>query len=355
MSGDGKDLEAFGPSYVPSEGVLKNRPDLAEAVKADIRKARSESTHVAYRRDWRHFEAYCLKESLASFPTTPEILAVYVSNGCRGLKSSTVDRRIAAIRFVHRNKGVVLDTRHPILSDARKGIRRTVTRQRKKLAPMTVDRMQEAVKTLGSDLPGLRDRALLLIGFAGAFRRDEVCRLSVEQLQFLPPIEKVKSRPDAERLVITLGETKTDKEGEGHGVPIEPESDPNMCPVKALREWLSMAKIMDGPVFRGIDRWGNLDRRAIAPTYLWKLVNRVALSLGWGKVRYGAQGYASFGAHSLRSGFITSAVLAGVPERQAGLHARQFDPRTTAGYVRAAEPMRGGISAKVGLSVTKQD
>ena len=186
-------------------------------------------------------------------------------------------------------------------------------------AALTSPDIKQLIGTCPSDLAGLRDRALLLVGFAGAFRRAELVAIDREHL-----------RIEAAGVTIHIPRSKRDQEGKGADVTLPRMRGEDSCPVRALEAWLARAKIRRGPVFRGISRHGSIEERLTPGAVRLILLKRAALA----KLTVHASERLS--PHGLRAGFITEAYLAGAPDEQVGAHVRHDDLRSTRGYRRRA-------------------
>jgi site-specific recombinase XerD len=266
---------------------LRLAADFARASKAP-------ATQAAYGSDWRIFEAWCRARGLNAFPAAPESVCGFLADEASvGRRASTLGRRLAAIRYFHRAAGHETPTGDEKVKAVLAGIRRTIgaAPMRKKAA--TSDIVLGMVGGRGSDLRSLRDRALLLIGFAGAFRRSELVALDVADLEWT-----------AEGVLVTIRRSKTDQEGLGRKVAI-PRGE-IACPVAALKSWLEAAGVAEGPVFVRIwnKRAQRVTSRRLAPRNVAAVVQAGAAKLGFDP--------STFGGHSLRSGLVTTAVKRGV-------------------------------------------
>jgi integrase len=197
------------------------------------------------------------------------------------------------------------------------GIRRTVGVAQTAKAAATTDYLKQILQLIPSTIIGVRDRALLLVGFAAALRRSELVALQVEDIQFVP-----------EGAVVHIRRSKTDQEARGESVAIALGKQPETCPVRALNTWFSTSGISTGPIFRGIDRWNHLQDTALTDKV-------VALQV--------------FAGHSLRAGLATSAAIAGVNERKIMDQTRHKSVVMVRRYVREANLFRENASAAVGL------
>jgi integrase len=210
------------------------------------------------------------------------------------------------------------------------GIRRTKGTAQHGKAPARTQEVRAMVGTCGEDLLGVRDRALLLLGFAGAFRRSELVGLDVEDLSF-----------GRDGLTVTLRRSKTDQEGAGQKVGAPYGSTPATCPVRNLRAWLDAAHVTAGPVFRGVDRWGHVSAAGLTDKAVALVVKRHAEAAGLDPAQYAG--------HSLRAGLATAAAEAGVPERVITAQTRHRSLPMVRRYIRDGSLFRENAAAAVGL------
>jgi len=285
------------------------------------RAALSPATRRAYRADYRIFCAWALARGREPMPASPATVAAFIAVEAKAGRSvSTIEGRLAAIRMAH-----LIQQRDPPTNSAEvilalQGIRNTHGKPPEQKAPATVDVLDQLVASCGPDLRGRRDRALLLLGFAGAWRRSE-----------LVAIERHHIKPAADGLTILVPSSKTDQAGEGSVVAI-PRGD-RLCPVVALEDWLKAAAIIEGPIFRGLDPAGTVSPRALSDQSVALIVKRHAFAAGLDP--------AEFAGHSLRAGFLTAAAADGRNLFAMMDQARQKSVQTTRGYVRRGNPFDG--------------
>jgi site-specific recombinase XerD len=281
------------------------------------RAEKADSTKRAYRSDFAIFEAWATELGVSALPAAPETVAAFIAaEADRGAKASTIGRRLAAIRYAHKLAGLSQPTDDERVRATARGIRRTIGTARTKKAPATSERLLAMVAPHGRSLAKLRDRALLLLGFAGAFRRSELVALDVADIE-----------ETSDGLRITIRQSKTDQEAEGQTVAIVRGSV--ACPVKALKAWLAAAGITEGPLFRPINKADrvSLDRLS---------AQSVALIVKAHCKRAGLDP-AQFAGHSLRAGFLTSAAKRGANLFKMMDVSRHRSVDTLRGYVRDAE------------------
>jgi site-specific recombinase XerD len=296
------DLMSLGRS-LSSEGgmdqlpaVLPDLSELGERAAAFARSAIAANTQRAYRADWADFLDWCQSVGRTPLPAAPITVGAYLSDRSGILKVSTLNRRVAAIASMHRTAGHGLDTNHPAIAQVLAGIRRTYgTHQQAKTAILTDD-LRRMVRALpATSLWGLRDRAVLLIGFAGALRRSELAALDLVDIHV-----------NADGVEILIRRGKTDQEGVGRELGIPRSKRSATCPVAALEAWLDVVKspvhLSDGPLFRAIDS-GRLTKRRLQGEAIAEIVKRAAARIGIDPK--------TVAGHSLRSGFCTSAARGG--------------------------------------------
>jgi site-specific recombinase XerD len=271
---------------VAFEAELELASDFARASKA-------EATRAAYASDFRIFESWCRGRGLNALPATPATVAAFLASQAElGKRASTLGRRLAALRYFHRAAGHESPTTDEKIKAVLAGIRRTIGAAPVRKRAATSDIVLSIVSGNGTSLRDLRNRALVLLGFAGAFRRSELVALNVEDIEETP-----------EGMLITLRRSNTDPEGLGRRVAI-PRGEV-ACPVAALRTWLDAAGITEGAIFRRIvnKRAQRVLQARLAARNVSSVVKAGATKLGFDP--------ATFGGHSLRAGFVTSAVKRG--------------------------------------------
>lgn len=304
--------------------------------------ARAPATVRGYARDMAHFEAWCADQGEAALPATPATVGAYLAAHCDSLAPATLKRRLAAILVAHRQAGHPLDRRDPRIADVMAGIRRRrgVAPRRKEALP--VDSFASLVAAQPTTLIGVRDRAVLLLGFAGALRRSEIVGLSVADLCFT-----------SEGLALRLRRSKEDQEGAGMLKAIPFGSHEGTCPVRAVRRWLVAARLpTDGPLFRAVDRYGNVGEGPLSGRAIGRLMERAVRR--WGKAEEWPRAeierrLATLSAHSLRISSITACAAAGVPEWAIQQHSGHRQTSTLRTYIRDGDLFERSPIKKVGL------
>jgi len=289
------------------------------------------STASAYRSDWRHFTAWCDGQDLESLPAAPETVAHYMAVLAETHKPATLTRRAASISVNHQAVGYEPPTRAAVVQNVLKGIRRTKSTAPAAKAPLTVDDLRVISRNhLPNGAKGTRDRALLLLGFAGAFRRSELVGIDREHVEFVP-----------EGVVITLLRSKTDQEGAGRKVAVPYGHHPETCPVRALTAWLAAAQITSGPVFRRVDRHGNIGVARLTGKAVSLTVKHYMAAIG--------KDPAAYAGHSLRSGFATAAARGGASERAIMRQTGHKSEAMVRRYIRDGNLFRANAASVVGL------
>jgi site-specific recombinase XerD len=255
-----------------------------------------------------------------SLPSSPQTVAAFLAGEAnRGIRPATIARRLAAIRYAHKLAGHPSLTASETVKATLRGIKRTIRTAPKRKAPATSDKIVAMAMSTGTGPRGLRDRALLLLGFAGAFRRSELVAVDVGDLQFCDGGLRVKIR-----------HSKTDQEGQGTTVAIVPGTF--ACPVKATRDWIKCAQIVGGPLFRPISKTGRVLPRRLSDRAAAEIVKASARRVGLNAEEYSG--------HSLRAGFLTSAARQGASIFKMMDVSRHKSVETLRGYVRDAELFR---------------
>jgi site-specific recombinase XerD len=308
------------PAQLPStiQAELSAAVDLA-------RNEKSQATRRAYRTDFGQFLEWCGRRGVIALPASPETVCAYLAHLVEiGCKASTISRRIAAIGYAHKLAGHNSPARAEIVNATVRGIRRTIGTAVHRKTPVTAERVRAMSAAMPDRLIGLRDRALLLLGFAGAFRRSELVALNVSDVQ-----------ETADGLRVRICRSKTDQEAQGTTIAIVHGSV--ACPVRALKTWLSAASIDEGPLFRAVTKGGKVSSDRLSSRAVSTVVKRHAKALGLDP--------GAFGGHSLRAGFLTSAAARGASIFKMMDVSRHRSVNTLRGYVRDAELFRDHAGA----------
>jgi integrase len=257
------------------------------------------------------------------------------------LTTATLARRLTAIRQAHQLANRPLNTQHAIIKETWKGIRNTHGTNQNVKQPLLTEDVREMVALLSNKLIDLRDKALMLLGFAGAFRRSELVGLDIEDLSF-----------GKEGLTVRIQRSKTDQEARGREVGIPYGSNPMTCPIRAAQDWLAALGITAGALFRGINRHGQLQSSRLSDRAVALIVKKVvyARARADGLNEELSNHYAAqFAGHSLRAGFATSAAKAGVAEHSIMRQTGHKKADTLRKYIRLGTLFTDNAAAKVGL------
>jgi site-specific recombinase XerD len=293
--------------------------DMAGA-RALLARSRAESTLAAYRRDWSRFTAWADDRGLDAERARPDDVAAYVAHLVElGRKPATIERAVVSISVAMKSLGRVDDnpTRAEVVRQVLAGMRRTLGAAQKKARPLGTAELTRLVSGCPPTRAGLRDRALLLLGFTAALRRSEVAALNVEDVLVV----------DDRGLEVTVRRSKTDQEGEGAVIPVRAASDPTCCPVRAWQAWRETLAYDEGPAWRSIDRHGHVGRR-LSDRAVTLILDRAAGAAGVTRDR--------LSAHSLRAGYVTTAAQRGHSERKIANVSRHKSMPVLRGYIRRA-------------------
>jgi integrase len=305
--------------------------ELVASAKHYAEATRAAATRRAYATSWRAFDAWCGLHRLPSLPAAPETVALYlVRLADQGRKVATIERALVAISQAHKLAGYPSPRSDPALCEILKGIRRRLGVAQEQKAPMLVEALRHVIGRLPGGLRGIRDRAVLTVGFAGAFRRSELVALDVEDLEWTGD----------GWLKILVRRSKTDQEGVGMTKALPCGSDPETCPHRTLRAWLEASGITSGAIFR--DARGRRLRGRLKDQAVARIVKRAAKAAGLEPE--------SFAGHSLRAGLATSAARAGKTERAIMRQTGHRSERQVRKYIRDAE-MLGQDNAAAGIGL----
>jgi len=298
-----------------------------------IHGAKAPSTRKAYLKDWRDFEIWCSAHHLPSMPSSPEVVALYITDCAAKLAPATIARRLASITKAHQAGGIALSpasTKHFVVSEVLKGLRRKLGIARNCKDPLLIGDIRRIIDAAPASLLGLRDSALILVGFAGAFRRSELAALETTDLTFSADFG----------LVIRLRHSKTDQEGAGREIAIPFGEHLETCPVRALRAWMEAASIT-GPLFREVDRHGKVSPHGLHKDSIGSIVKRAA--------KRAELNAANISGHSMRAGLATQAAMNGADERVIAKTTGHKSRRVLRRYIRIGSMYRENAASSLGL------
>lgn len=279
-------------SITPSAGIVP--VDLTTRARQYQAESRADATIRAYRSDWQSFTAWCRLQGRESLPASPNTLYCYITDLAESHKASTIQRKLVAIGQAHVTAGYPNPTHHTEVRTTMAGIRRAKTMAPAQKAAIRAQSLRPAIVELPETISAIRNKALILVGYAGAFRRSELVSLDVSDVTFTE-----------EGIILRIGKSKTDQEGEGMEKTIA-RGNSGTCPVVALREWLDRAEITEGPIFRPINRHGSIGKTRLTAQSVALVCKKLAPSLGLDPK--------DVGGHSLRAGLVTDLYKAGTPE-----------------------------------------
>ena len=274
---------------------------LQEETIKNLENSKAFNTVRAYKSDFEDFSLFCVKNGFKSMPSDPKIVSLYLTYlSSKEVRISTLKRRLVSIGVIHKMKGHYLDTKHPVIIQNFMGIKRRKGVYQKGKKPLLINDLKKIVDVINKqnepEIKKLRNKALLLIGFAGGFRRNELISLNIEDLDFV--YEGVK---------INLKKSKTDQFGEGFTKGIPCFENYLYCPVKNLNHWLNKSKIKKGPIFLRFSKGSKLTNIRLTDQSVALIIKEYLIKAGIDSKNYSG--------HSLRSGFATSAAEAGAEER----------------------------------------
>jgi len=253
----------------------------------NLKSSKASNTLRAYKADYKDFALFCIKHGFKSMPTDPKVVCLYLTHLSQTSKFSTLKRRLASLSVVHKLSGHYIDTKHPMITENLMGIKRVKGSYQKAKKPILINDLKSIINVIDKDKnekKRSKNRALILIGFAGGFRRSELVAILFEDIEFVP--EGVK---------IFIKRSKTDQSGEGMTKGIPYFSNQNYCPVISLKNWLEKSEIKSGKIF-------DMSDKSVALT-----VKKYTAIAGLDSNKYSG--------HSLRSGFATSVAELGAEER----------------------------------------
>lgn len=274
---------------------------LDDATRAYLENSKAPNTKLAYARAWKDFSDYCKHTAHAQLlPAAPQTVAAYLAYlGKLPIKVSTIEQRLAGIAFFHRTANREDPTTHSVVHGVMSGIRRERAQRGetpKQAEPIMREDLYALVEALPDNLTGLRDRALILLQWALALRQSTVAQFEFRDIEFL-----------GKRMRVTIRKSKTDQSGEGTLKEIKMLDDAHarVCPVRAVRTWIEAAEIVDGALFRKVNRWGYVETHAMNPRSVAFIIDRSVARIGLDPKLYSG--------HSSRAGFTTQADADGVP------------------------------------------
>jgi site-specific recombinase XerD len=281
--------------------IITDIKALQEETLLNLKNSKANNTVRAYKSDFNDFGLFCAQNGFKSLPTAPDTISLYLSYlSSKDIKVSTLKRRLVSIKVLHKLKGHYLDSKNPIIIETLMGIKRRKGSIQRGKKPILINNLKEIINAIDrqnkEEIKKFRDRSIILIGFAGGFRRNEIVSLDCEDLDFVQ-----------EGLKIDIRRSKTDQFGEGFTKALPYFDSSQYCPVLSLKKWIEASKITSGPVFRRFSKGSKLSKNRLTDQTVALLIKEYLKLAGIDNKNYSG--------HSLRSGFATSAAESGVEER----------------------------------------
>ena len=281
--------------------IITDIKALQEETLLNLQSSKAINTVRAYKSDFKDFGLFCAQNGFKSLPSEPKIVSLYLTFlSTKSAKMSTLKRRLVSIGVIHKLKGHYLDTKHPSIIENIMGIKRRKGSIQHGKKPILINNLKVLIDTIdeqkNEEIKKLRDRTIILIGFSGGFRRNEIVSLDYEDLDFV-----------TEGLKIDIRRSKTDQFGEGSVKALPYFDNSHYCPVISLKKWLIKSEINSGSLFRRFLKGSRLSEKRLTDQTVALLIKEYLQLAGIDSKNYSG--------HSLRSGFATSAAEAGAEER----------------------------------------
>ncbi|MDC0151254.1 tyrosine-type recombinase/integrase [Candidatus Pelagibacter sp.] len=313
--------------------IITDIKALQEETLLNLKSSKANNTIRAYKSDFNDFGLFCAKNGFKSLPSEPKIVSLYLTHlSTKDAKMSTLKRRLVSIGVIHRLKGHYLDTKHPSIIENIMGIKRRKGSIQKGKKPLLINDLKEIIKVIDEQekepIKKLRDRSIILIGFSGGFRRNEIVSLDYDDLDFV-----------TEGLKINLKRSKTDQYGEGSvkGLPYFDNS--KYCPVVTIKNWIETSKINSGPLFRRFTKGPNLSKNRLTDQSVALIIKNYLQLAGIDSKNYSG--------HSLRSGFATTAAESGAEERTIMAMTGHKSPEMVRRYIKEANIFKNNALNKI--------
>ena len=313
--------------------IITDIKALQEETLLNLKSSKANNTVRAYKSDFSDFGLFCAKNGFKSLPSEPKIVSLYLTHlSTKDAKMSTLKRRLVSIGVIHRLKGHYLDTKNPSIIENIMGIKRRKGSIQKGKKPILINLLRELIKVIDEQdkepIKKLRDRSIILIGFSGGFRRNEIVSLDYDDLDFV-----------TEGLKINLKRSKTDQYGEGSvkGLPYFDSS--KYCPVVTIKNWIETSKIDSGPLFRRFTKGSNLSKNRLTDQSVALIIKNYLQLAGIDSKNYSG--------HSLRSGFATTAAESGAEERTIMAMTGHKSPEMVRRYIKEANLFKNNALSKI--------
>jgi site-specific recombinase XerD len=315
--------------------IITNLKALKEETLLNLKNSKALNTVRAYKSDFNDFELFCATNGFKPLPSEPKIISLYLTYlSTKDVKMSTLKRRLVSIGVIHKLKGYYIDTKHPSIIENIMGIKRRKGSIELSKKPILINILKDIINIIDQqkkeEIKILRDRSIILIGFSGGFRRNEIVSLDYDDLDFVP-----------EGIKINLRRSKTDQFGEGFLKALPYFDNSQYCPVVSLKKWIEISKIKSGAVFRRFSKGSKLSKNRLTDQTVALLIKEYLKLTGVDSKNYSG--------HSLRSGFATSAAESGAEERSIMAMTGHKSTEMVRRYIKEANLFRNNALNKIKL------
>ena len=313
--------------------IITDIKALQEETLLNLQSSKAKNTVRAYKSDFRDFGLFCAQNGFKSLPSEPKIVSLYLTYlSTKEAKMSTLKRRLVSIGVIHKLKGHYLDTKHPSIIENIMGIKRRKGSIQKGKKPIIISYLKKLIDVIdeqkNEDIKKLRDRSIILIGFSGGFRRNEIVSLDYDDLDFVE-----------EGLKIQIRRSKTDQFGEGLVKALPYFDNSKYCPVISLKNWIEISRINSGPLFKRFLKGSKLSENRLTDQTVALLIKKYLRLAGIDNKNYSG--------HSLRSGFATSAAESGAEERSIMAMTGHKSPEMVRRYIKEANLFKNNALNKI--------
>jgi site-specific recombinase XerD len=313
--------------------IITDIKALQEETLLNLQSSKAKNTIRAYKSDFNHFSLFCVQNGFKSLPSEPKIISLYLTHlSTKDAKMSTLKRRLVSIGVIHKLNGHYLDTKHPSIIENIMGIKRRKGSNQKGKKPLLINDLKLLINVIDKynheEIMRLRDRSIILIGFSGGFRRNEIVSLDIDDLDFV-----------SEGLKINLKRSKTDQFGEGSVKGLPYFDNVKYCPVLSLKKWIEISKIVSGPLFKRFSKGSKLTDNRLTDQTIALLIKKYLKLAGIESKNYSG--------HSLRSGFATSAAESGAEERSIMAMTGHKSTEMVRRYIKEANLFKNNALSKI--------
>ena len=313
--------------------IITDIKALQEETLLNLQNSKAKNTVRAYKSDFKHFGVFCAQNGFKSLPSDPQIVSLYLTHlSTKEAKISTLKRRLVSIGVIHKLKGHYLDTKHPSIIENIMGIKRRKGSNQLSKKPILINSLKNIINAIDEqnkkEIKIFRDRSIILVGFSGGFRRNEIVSLDYDDLDFVP-----------EGLKINIKRSKTDQFGEGFTKALPYFDNSQYCPVVSLKKWIKISKIKSGAVFRRFSKGSKLSENRLTDQTVALLIKEYLKLTGIDSKNYSG--------HSLRSGFATSAAESGAEERSIMAMTGHKSTEMVRRYIKEANLFKNNALSKI--------